>query len=162
MGALLAAFGLKDLVWAGLIAAVLGYGVYEVHHLKAEGAAHELAVLQASSAQLTVKNAKANAMNEAAWKAESDHAGELYEATLNLQSSAIAVLNGRLRDALANSGKITVPSHPATPGESDGPTPLPAGLSGALQGVVIAANHDADQVIGLQDYITHVCLNAGR
>lgn len=40
-------------IYGGIIAAILAGGAYEIHHLKAEGAAHELAALQISSAQLT-------------------------------------------------------------------------------------------------------------
>jgi hypothetical protein len=148
-----------DIIYVVLAVLAVGAWAYEVRHLKAEGAAHELAALQANAAKLTAQNAKDNAVKEAAWKAESDKAGDMYEATLNLQSTAIAVLNGRLRNALANSGKVTVPGDSATPGESDGPTRLPGGVEPALEGVIAAAQNDAAQVIGLQDYVTHVCLN---
>ncbi len=53
MPGLLSLIPLKDWVYGALIAALLAFGVYEVNHLKAEGAAHEVAVLQASSAKLT-------------------------------------------------------------------------------------------------------------
>jgi hypothetical protein len=162
MGALLSVFGLKDLAYAALIAGVLAYGVYEVHHLRAEGAAHELAALKVSSDKLTEQNAKDVAAKESTWAAESKRIGDQYEATIKLQSSAISTLDSQLRHATAaaSSGKAPVPGHPTASAESDGPTHLSRSVEGALEGVVAGANHDADQVIGLQDYIKSVCLNA--
>jgi hypothetical protein len=68
MPALLALIPFKDWCYAALIAALIAFGMYEVHHLKAEGAAHEIAALQKSSVQLQTKAAaevKATADNYA-------------------------------------------------------------------------------------------------
>ncbi len=58
MGALLSFIPGKDLVYGGIIIALILSGIYEVHHLKAEGAAHEIAALQKSSAALQADAAK--------------------------------------------------------------------------------------------------------
>ncbi len=52
MPALLALIPLKDWLWAALVAALIAGVIYERNHLIAEGAAHEIAALQASSAKL--------------------------------------------------------------------------------------------------------------
>ena len=61
MPALLALIPVKDWIYAGLGVALLAFGGYEIHHLKAEGAAHEVAALQKSSAELTAKAVAHNA-----------------------------------------------------------------------------------------------------
>ena len=56
MGALLALIPTKDAIYGALILCIVLFGVYEVHHLKAEGAAHEVAALAASSAKLQARD----------------------------------------------------------------------------------------------------------
>jgi hypothetical protein len=52
MGALFALIPGKDLVYGALIVALLAFGIYERHHLIAEGEQHELAALKLSSGRL--------------------------------------------------------------------------------------------------------------
>jgi hypothetical protein len=57
MGALLALIPGKDLIYGGLILGIILFGVYERHHLIAEGQQHELAALKLSSDRLQKQTA---------------------------------------------------------------------------------------------------------
>jgi hypothetical protein len=61
MGALLALIPGKDLVYGAVIICLITLGLYERHHLIAEGQQHELAALQASSAKLQKETDKQTA-----------------------------------------------------------------------------------------------------
>jgi hypothetical protein len=52
MSALLALIPSKDWIYGAIIAGLIAFGFYEVHHLKAEGAASEVTALKVSSDKL--------------------------------------------------------------------------------------------------------------
>lgn len=57
MPALLALIPFRDWCWAALLAGLIAFGLYEHHHLIAEGAAHEVAALKVSSDKLIAQEA---------------------------------------------------------------------------------------------------------
>jgi hypothetical protein len=61
MTALLGLLPLKDWVYSIIIVALIAFGVYEKHHLIAEGQQHELAALKLSSDKLQKQTAKQTA-----------------------------------------------------------------------------------------------------
>jgi hypothetical protein len=93
MTALLAMIPAKDWIYGTLIASLLAFGFYEVHHLKAEGAAQEAAALQKSSAELQVKadaQVQVNAANYAATVAAITERENANTQTANAQLSDAA------------------------------------------------------------------------
>jgi len=122
MGALLALIPGKDLLYGGAIVALLLFGAYEVHHLKAEGAAKEVAALKASSDTLQVTVARENAAlasNYAATVAAITEKADENDKASAAQHESDAQ---RLRDYDAYRS-----SHPAVESAGSGAQPAPAG-----------------------------------
>ena len=111
MPALLALIPLKDWVYSGLIILLIGFGVYERHHLIAEGQQHELAALKLSSDRLQ----KQTAIQTAELQAKATMAEQAYDkeiASLNNQPPSQSVrlcLNSAPRGSVVSqaSGQVT-------------------------------------------------------
>lgn len=80
MGALLAMIPGKDLVYGAMIVALIVFGVYERHHLIAEGQQHELVALKLSSDRLQKKTDQ----ETAELKAKATMAEQAYDKERNL------------------------------------------------------------------------------
>ena len=159
MFALFALLPGKDWLYLTAIVALLcGFGWY-THKERVYGAAHELAMVQGSAAQLETANASKLSKLAAADAAnlatiEASHAQAL--AASNASTAALAV---RLRNAESAVRRgAAVPGNPAAASRPDGAPAVPSGLDEAVAGVVTAAGADAQQVIALQAYIKNVCL----
>lgn len=83
MGALLALIPTKDWLYGTAIAALLVFGVYERHHLIAEGQQHEIAALKLSSDRLQKETAK----QTAELQARATMAEQAYEKEVNSLSN---------------------------------------------------------------------------
>ena len=159
MFALFALLPGKDWLYLTAIAALLcGFGYY-THKERVYGAAHEIALMQGSSAQLEAANASKLSKLAAADAAklaaiETSHAQAL--AASNASTAALAV---RLRNAESAARRsAAVSGNTAAASGPDGAASVPSGLDEAVAGVVTAAGADAQQVIALQAYVTDVCL----
>lgn len=154
MGALLALIPGKDLIYGALILALLAFGAYEVHHLKAEGAAHEIAALKASSDKLQAQTAKQTAdlqaratMAEQAYDKEIQ-AGAAYRASLpvrlcvnNANRSTVVPKAGAAVAGNENPGAATAGVPPMLAGDSgSGPTDEIPDISGLLDAFAARAD----------------------
>lgn len=126
MSALLALIPGKDLLYGGLIVALLiGFGVF-VHHERALGAAHEVATLQASSAKLNAAaDAKVAALT-AAHNQENEENATVREAQLRAGVALSAQLG-----SVRNSFDAYRRSHPDVAGPAGGPAAAGGGECGA-------------------------------
>jgi hypothetical protein len=79
MGALLALLPTKDWIYGGIIVALLALGVYEKHHLLAQGEQHELAAVKLASDKLQ----KQTAIQTAELQAKATMAEQAYEKEVN-------------------------------------------------------------------------------
>lgn len=141
MSALLALIPGKDLFYGAVIVALLAAGGYEVHHLKAEGAAAEVKVVQAASAKAQAAAAKQIADLNSQHAASIAAIQEKQSADLKVAAAQSADLASRLRNYQANRGC----PHPVLGGAAATPAPGAAGSSSvdeALAGVIAAAAHD--------------------
>lgn len=102
MGALLALIPGKDLLYGALLVAFIAFGVYERHHLIAEGQQHELAALKTSSEQLQ----KQTAAQTATLQAKATMAEQAYEKEVLANSNRPPVQSVRLCIAPAHSGGV--------------------------------------------------------
>ena len=151
MGALLALIPTKDAIYGALILCIVLFGVYEVHHLKAEGAAHEMAALKASSDKLQLPQ---TAKQTADLQARANMAEQAYEKehllAVNQPVPVVRVCHN------ANSGSVVSNAGPAKPGnEGAGPAagsvqPMPSGDSSVagpdIGGMLSALAASADQI----------------
>lgn len=119
MTALLALIPGKDMLYGALITALLAFGVYERHHLIAEGQQHELAALKLSSDRLQ----KQTAAQTAELQAKATMAEQAYdkEVLANSNQSPVVV---RMCNS-PNSGTVMSAASSAKPGTQD--TRAPAG-----------------------------------
>lgn len=158
MGALLAAFGIKDIVYGTMIVALLGAAAYERHHLIVEGEADKMAQLASSTKKLLDANAAKLEKQREADLATINSIETGYNEALKSSVASNTNLANRLRDYEATrSSAGAVQGH--TPGVSRpaSAAPVPGSVDEAVGGVIQAAGHDADQVKALQDYITKEC-----
>jgi hypothetical protein len=148
MGALLALIPGKDLVYGALIVMLIAAGVYERHHLIAEGQQHELAALKASSDRLE----KQTAAQTAELKAKATMAEQAYdkEALASINQPAVVVR----MCSNTNSGTVVPSSSAAQSGAASAGTTsghvqqMPAGDSGGrdIGGMLSLLAERADQV----------------
>ena len=123
MGALLALIPGKDLLYGALLVAFIAFGVYERHHLIAEGQQHELAALKTSSEQLQ----KQTAAQTATLQAKATMAEQAYDKEVN----SLGALPAPVVRLCVNSG-----SHPIVPaggGRVAGNAPAGAAAAGVQQ-----------------------------
>ncbi len=105
MGALFALIPTKDLIYGALVVLLIAFGVYERHHLIAEGEQHELAALKLSSSRLQAAAQKQVAATAA------DYANTLstVKGDLDAQLQTAAAIHAsdaqRLRDIDADRSK---------------------------------------------------------
>jgi hypothetical protein len=155
MGALLALIPTKDMVYGALIVMLAAFGIYERHHLIAEGQQHELAALKASSDRLE----KQTAAQTAELKAKATMAEQAYdkEALASINQPAVVVR----MCSNANSGTVVPSSSAAQPGAAPAGAPaghvqpVPAGDSGGrdIGGMLSLLAGRADQVsAALREY----------
>lgn len=126
MGVLLSFIPQKDIFYGALLLLALAAGAYEVHHLKAEGAAHEISALQASSAKLQAEAAKQIAENTANYAATVAAVTEKADADYKVSAAQHESDAQRLRDYDAYRR-----SHPAVGGPASAAAIADAGKSGA-------------------------------
>jgi len=98
MGALLALIPGKDLIYGGLIVALLLFGIHEVNHLKAEGAAHEVAALKVSSDKLIAQEAAHVALVANAYAASAAKTTETLDEQTQATAAAQSTAAQRLSD----------------------------------------------------------------
>jgi hypothetical protein len=158
MGALLAAFGIKDIVYVALIALVIAGAAYEHHHIIVEGEAKALATLARSTKKLTDDN---NAKLAAQKKADDANLASIeaeYANHLADSAAASATLEQRLRNYEAASSRQAAVPRAAAPASGSVPTSaIPGSVESAVEGVIGAASHDADEVVALQGWIAKEC-----
>lgn len=147
-----------DIIYVALFVALGAFALYERHHLIAEGEQKVLTALAASTAKLTAQNNAALAKQAADDAATLKSVQDGYDAALKTSLASSSALARRLRDYEAGRGKTAVPSDPTAPGKPDGGAAVAISVDIAVAGVIDAAGHDAQQVIGLQQYISGVCL----
>ena len=99
---LLALIPLKDWVYGGLIVTLLIFGVYEKHHLIAEGQQHELAALKLSSDKLQ----KQTAMQTAELQAKATMAEQAYDKEVHSLSNLPPVSVRVCNSPSAHSGSV--------------------------------------------------------
>lgn len=160
---LLAQFGLKDLIWAGILVAALTAGGIAWHQHDVHERALGAQALQTALAKATQKaeddRARELAQQHAADAAYLDRVTSEYQSSLDTSQSLNSALAQRLRDyESARSRGAAVPGDPATPAGPDAAPGQPSSVEDAVGRVIEAAGHDADQVIALQAYISGVCL----
>ena len=122
--ALLGLIPVKDWIYGLLIAGLIAFGVYEVHHLKAEGAAKEVAALQVSSDKLQAAAAKQVAATAASYSAT------LSTVTENLDAQVKAAATQHTADALRlQNFDAYRRSHPQVGSPGGGPSAQSPGTS---------------------------------
>jgi hypothetical protein len=125
MGALLALIPGKDLLYGALLVAFIAFGVYERHHLIAEGQQHELAALQASSDRLQ----KQTAAQTATLQAKATMAEQAYEKEVLANSNQPPVVVRMCDGPAAHSGGVV----PAAGGQVAGNAPAGTVAGGVQQ-----------------------------
>lgn len=133
MWALLKLIPLNDWLYAGLAVAVMGFGLWGIHHEREIGAERIKVAVAAESAKVL---AKATADN-AAWKAAYDEKNEAnqhaYANTLAAASQSAADLSGKLREYAARRCSSPLPSDPPSAGKPAGAAPEPGSDEGVRQ-----------------------------
>jgi hypothetical protein len=130
MPALLALIPIKDWIYGGLIVLLISFGVYERHHLIAEGQQHELAALKLSSDKLQ----KQTAAQTAELQAKATMAEQAYDKEVNnLNNLPTPIV--RLCNNATNSGRVVPKASSTIAGDGDtgpaasGVQSVPAGNS---------------------------------
>src|ERR1700675_4685145 len=98
MGAILSLIPIKDWIYGAIIAGLIAFGFYEVHHLKAEGAAHEVAALKESSDKLIAQETAHVALVAKTYAAQAAKTTE----TLDEQTQATAAAQSDAAQRLRN------------------------------------------------------------
>jgi hypothetical protein len=150
MGALLALIPTKDLVYGALIVMLIAAGIYERHHLIAEGQQHELAALKLSSDRLEKQTAAqtANLQAKATMAEQAYDKEQLLIANQPIDSVRLCV-NPHSRIIVSPAGS----AQPGNAGASAAPgsvQQVPAGDSSVagpdIGGMLDALAKSADQV----------------
>lgn len=156
-------FGLSETatkVAAWTIAAavlVTGFLVYR-HSLITEGEAKVENAVKVKTLEIEAQNLADNTRIEAAHRAAITRIQDEDAKALAAADARADDINGRLRAYVASRSQAARPGDLATSAGPDDPSRVTAGVEQAVEGVVTAAGHDAAKVVGLQNYITNVCL----